>query len=203
VSRCRAIALGTILTFTVLTPLLVTPDKADAGLLTQLRHARHALATAHTAVVAARQAYLLAQQGNAAGSLDTYRHKLVVARAHARSMERAVRRLSSAYRRQQAYAAAVARGDWAAVIKKVAAQEHVSAAGLTKMMKLESGGRASARNGVYCGLFQYCASTWHAAWNPWRHASIWSGEAQIRATARAIHRGYGPSMWPNTYRMAF
>lgn len=202
-SRCKAIALGTILTLTLLTPLLVAPDRADAGLLTQLRHARHELSVAHTAVVAAHQAFVAAQLGDDAAALETCRHKLHVAKAHARAMERRVRRLAAAYRRKQAYAAAVRRGDWKVVIKTVAAREHISAGGLYKMMSLESGGRASASNGAFCGLFQYCASTWHAAWNPWRHASIWSGEAQIRATARAIHRGYGPSMWPNTYRMAF
>ena len=204
-SRCRAIALGTVLSFTLLAPLLFFADSAQAGLLTQLRQARRDLSAAHTAVVAARQAYRAAEAADptATATNDSLLHKLHVTKAHARSLERRVRRLTVAYRRQQAYRAAVKRGDWKVVVKAIAAREHISATGLYRMMGMESGGRASARNGVYCGLFQYCSSTWHGAWNPWRNASIWSGEAQIRATARAIHRGYGPSMWPNTYPAAF
>ncbi len=204
-TRCKAIALGTILTLTLLTPLLLAPDRAHAGLLTQLRQARHQLSVAHAAVATARQAYRAAEAADptATATIDPLLHKLHVTKAHARSLERRVRRLAAAYRRQQAYRAAVKRGDWKVVVRVIAAHEHISAGGLYRMMSLESGGRASARNGAFCGLFQYCSSTWHGAWNPWRHASIWSGEAQIRATARAIHRGYGPSMWPNTYRMAF
>jgi hypothetical protein len=98
---------------------------------------------------------------------------------------------------------AAARGDWMPMVRDAARHDHISAVGLRRLMSLESGGRVHAENGPYQGLYQYCWSTWRAAWNPWRHCSIYSGEAQIRATALAIHRGWGPQMWPNTYPRAF
>jgi len=55
----------------------------------------------------------------------------------------------------------------------------------------------------YLGLYQHSPSTWRGNWNPWRDRSIYDGVAQIWATATAIHRGYGPDMWPNTYPAAF
>jgi hypothetical protein len=81
----------------------------------------------------------------------------------------------------------------------------MSVRSLTRMMLLESGGRVRAvgGGGLFYGLFQYAPSTWKSAWNPWRNYSIFHGGAQIWATATAIHRGWGRSMWPNTYPMAF
>lgn len=73
---------------------------------------------------------------------------------------------------------------------------------LHRMMILESDGQPGL-GGPYQGLFQYSYTTWESKWNPWRHLSIYDGWAQIRATALAIHKGMGPSQWPNTYRMAF
>lgn len=98
---------------------------------------------------------------------------------------------------------AAARGDWMPIVRDAARHSRVSAAGLRRLMSLESGGRAHAENGSYHGLYQYCWSTWRAAWNPWRSVSLYNGEAQIRATALAIHRGWGRQMWPNTYPRAF
>ena len=88
-------------------------------------------------------------------------------------------------------ARAAARGDWMPIVRDAARHNRISAAGLRRLMSLESGGRAHAENGSYHGLYQYCWSTWRAAWNPWRGASLYNGEAQIRATALAIHRGWG------------
>jgi hypothetical protein len=99
--------------------------------------------------------------------------------------------------------ALAARGDWMPIVRDAARHNRISAAGLRRLMSLESGGRAHAENGSYHGLYQYCWSTWRAAWNPWRSASLYNGEAQIRATALAIHRGWGASMWPHTYPRAF
>jgi hypothetical protein len=98
---------------------------------------------------------------------------------------------------------AAAHGNWMPMVRDAARHDHIDAVGLRRLMSLESGGRAHAENGPYHGLYQYCLSTWHGAWNPWRHCSIYNGEAQIRATALAIHRGWGRSMWPNTYPRAF
>ena len=67
-----------------------------------------------------------------------------------------------------------------------------------RMMMRESGGRRYAGS-TFKGLFQYHPGTWTASWNPWRHDSIYDGSSQIFATAYAVHRGWGPRMWPNTY----
>ena len=96
-----------------------------------------------------------------------------------------------------------AHGDWMPIVREAAKRNHISATGLRRLMSLESGGRAHAENGSFHGLYQYCWSTWRAAWNPWRASSLYDGDAQIRATAVAIRRGWGPQMWPNTYPRAF
>jgi len=100
---------------------------------------------------------------------------------------------------------ATARGYYMPLIRDVARRNGISATGLYMMMHLESGGRTTAvgGGGAYLGLFQYSWSTWRAAWNPWRASGIYDPTAQIRATARAVRVGYGPSMWPNTYWRAF
>ncbi len=89
------------------------------------------------------------------------------------------------------------------IVREAAQRNHISATGLRRLMSLESGGRAHAENGSFHGLYQYCWSTWRAAWNPYRASSLYDGAAQIRATAVAIRRGMGPQMWPNTYPRAF
>ena len=94
------------------------------------------------------------------------------------------------------------RGTWKPLITIACKKYGISAAGLHRMMMLESGGRRTV-GGMYKGLFQYYPSTWAGSWNPWRHESIYNGWAQIRATAYALSRGMGPSQWPNTYPMAF
>lgn len=116
---------------------------------------------------------------------------------------RALHRLAVRLRQAIALKAAAARGDWMPIVRDAAHHSHISATGLRRMMSLESGGRVHADNGSFHGLYQYCWSTWRAAWNPWRHSSLYDGAAQIRATAVAIHRGWGAKMWPNTYPRAF
>ncbi len=93
-------------------------------------------------------------------------------------------------------------GIWWPLIRIAGEKYGVSPAGLKRMMILESGGR-SRLGGTYIGLFQYHPSTWRGTWNPWRRLSIYDGWAQIRATAYALHKGMGPSQWPNTYPRAF
>jgi hypothetical protein len=116
---------------------------------------------------------------------------------------RALHRLAVRLRQAIVMKAAAARGDWMPIVRDAARHSHISATGLRRMMSLESGGRVHADNGSFHGLYQYCWSTWRAAWNPWRHSSLYDGAAQIRATAVAIHRGWGAQMWPNTYPRAF
>jgi hypothetical protein len=93
-------------------------------------------------------------------------------------------------------------GNWWPLIKIAGDKYGVAPAGLRRMMMMESGGR-SHLGGTFIGLFQYHPSTWRGTWNPWRQLSIHDGWAQIRATAYALHKGMGPSQWPNTYPRAF
>jgi hypothetical protein len=130
-------------------------------------------------------------------------HQLRVAMLADRRRVRALNRLAVRLRQAIVMKAAAARGDWMPIVRDAARHSHISATGLRRMMSLESGGRVHAENGSFHGLYQYCWSTWRAAWNPWRHSSLYDGAAQIRATAVAIHRGWGAQMWPNTYPRAF
>ena len=94
------------------------------------------------------------------------------------------------------------RGQWTPLIKIASQRYGVSAAGLKRLMILESSGNRYAGT-TYKGLYQYYPGTWRGSWNPWRAQSIYNGWAQIRATAYALRRGMGPSHWPNTYWRAF
>jgi hypothetical protein len=94
-------------------------------------------------------------------------------------------------------------GPWWPAIKSAAAANGIWAEGLYRLMMAESQGSATASNGIDLGLYQYAPDTWKGSWNPWRSASIFDGDAQIKATALAVHLGYGPSWWPTTYPWAF
>ena len=95
-------------------------------------------------------------------------------------------------------------GAWWRLIKSAAAGQGVSARGMYRLMMIESGGSAAAVGpGGYHGLFQYALGTWRGSWNPYRGAGIYDGAAQIRATALAIHLGYGPKWWGSSYGWAF
>ncbi|MEE4274644.1 MAG: hypothetical protein V2J16_02080, partial [Thermoleophilia bacterium] len=123
-------------------------------------------------------------------------------KASARGWRERVEDLARRVRRRERIATWNRRGEWRPLIKIAARRYHVDAGALYRMMIYESGGRRTAGT-TYKGLFQYLPSTWKASWNPWRGASIYNGWAQIRATAYAIKRGYGPRMWPSTYPRAF
>ena len=94
-------------------------------------------------------------------------------------------------------------GPWWPLIRSAAAANGIWAEGLYRLMEAESGGSATVSNGTDYGLFQYSPGTWKGSWNPWHAASIVDGSAQIKATALAIHLGYGPAWWPTTYSYAF
>jgi predicted nucleic acid-binding Zn-ribbon protein len=97
-------------------------------------------------------------------------------------------------------------GGWWPAIKDAGAANGISADGLYRLMMIESGGNASivgGSGGRFCGLFQYFPGTWKGSWNPWRGESIFSGVAQIKATAFAIKMGKGPSWWSPSYQWAF
>jgi hypothetical protein len=113
-----------------------------------------------------------------------------------------VKALQTRVRRRARIASWSRRGTWKPLIQIAAKKFGISAAGLYRLMILESNGRRTVGS-TYKGLFQYCPSTWSGTWNPWRHQSIYDGWAQIRATAYALSKGMGRSQWPNTYPMAF
>jgi hypothetical protein len=123
-------------------------------------------------------------------------------KASARRWRERVEDLARRVRRRERIAEWNRRGEWRPLIELAARRYGVDAGGLYRLMMYESGGRRSAGT-TYKGLFQYLPGTWQASWNPWRGASIYNGWAQIRATAYAIKRGSGPSMWPATYPRAF
>jgi len=123
-------------------------------------------------------------------------------RASARGWRERTEELARRVRRRERIAEWNRRGEWRPLIKLAARRYGVNAAALYRLMIYESGGRRTAGT-TYKGLYQYLPSTWQASWNPWRGASIYNGWAQIRATAYAIKRGYGPHMWPSTYPRAF
>ncbi len=114
-----------------------------------------------------------------------------------------VRRLQQRLRSQQQIAEWNRRGLWKPLIAIAAREYGVSAAGLYRMMMLESGGQRTADSGPYHGLFQFMDREWGETWNEWRAHSIYDGWSQIQLTAKCISRGMGPSIWPLTYRMAF
>jgi hypothetical protein len=94
------------------------------------------------------------------------------------------------------------RGVWRPLVEIAARRYRVDPDGLYRLMMYESGGRRCAGS-TFKGLFQYYPGTWAAGWNPWRSESIYSGWAQIQATAYAVGRGMGPANWASTYYRAF
>lgn len=202
--RCIALALVMMATFTLFAGLLATaPSPARAGgLKSQLRDARRGLRSARLGLSGARAQYAAFVAEGFAGDSGPYLDAIKTAKLRIGAQRARIATIKRRLAAQKVQRAAD-NGNWLPLVRQVAAQEHLSAAGLYRLMSLESGGRATANSGSYHGLYQYCYSTWKGAWNPWRDRSIYSGEAQIRATARAIKRGWGHSMWPNTFPVAF
>jgi hypothetical protein len=114
-----------------------------------------------------------------------------------------VRRLERRLRRLRQIALWNRRSQWKPLIAIASQRYHVSAAGLTRMMTLESNGQRHADSGPYHGLFQFMDREWAMSWNEWRGHSIYDGWSQIQLAAKCISRGMGPSIWPLTYRMSF
>ena len=131
-------------------------------------------------------------------TVEELQARVVHWRQMVRRVRRQVARLAHAYRLQRQLAAWERAGQWRPIIRVAAAKYRVSADTMYRMMMYESGGCRYAGS-MFKGLFQYHPGTWTASWNPWRHDSIYDGSSQIFATAYAVHRGWGPRMWPNTY----
>jgi hypothetical protein len=136
----------------------------------------------------------------AAPTLEQLKSRVADARRAVRVWTRRVDRLARQYRFQLQMAEWERRGQWMPIIKVAAAKYHVKADGMYRMMMRESGGQRYAGSGTaYKGLFQYYTGTWAASWNPYRGDSIYDGSSQIFATACAISKGMGPSMWTTTF----
>jgi len=186
---------------------------SDAGLVqTVERHQREALAAqaalqADLARAKQTTADLAARHDTVLAELNTRRavlHGLNATVAHLVAQTRAVTPVAAvASDLTPPSTAGDGSGPWWSQIKAAAAADGIWAEGLYRLMGAESGGSATASNGVDFGLFQYTAGTWKGSWNPWRSASIFDGGAQIKATALAVSQGHGPAWWPTTYAWAF
>ncbi len=179
--------------------LAFAPAEADAATIAeQLRDSRRDLARSRARLADAQTAYaeaVLAHQQRGLGILLKELEKA----------KRAVRRCKARVRVLLAKrAAAQGSGGWRSIIDRAAKKRGVSADGLYRLMMMESGGKARAVGaGRYFGLYQYSLTTWRADWNPWRGCSVYNGTAQIKASALAVKRGMGRSLWGNTYPVAF
>ena len=79
-------------------------------------------------------------------------------------------------------------GPWWPAIEVAAAANGIWAEGLTRLMLAESGGSATASNGVDEGLFQYAPGTWKGSWNP-----------GVRRASSTAPRRSGPPPWPSAW----
>ena len=135
---------------------------------------------------------------------ETRRELLESAEASVRELAAATRETTASQPVAKTGDSGVGDGQWWPIIKRAAAANGVSADGLYRLMMAESGGSATIVGpGGYHGLYQYSLTTWRGTWNPYRSASIYDGEAQIKASALAISKGWGPSFWPTTFGWAF
>lgn len=190
----------------------------DDNVLGELQATRQEVTDKELALKADREAAsaLLAQQTVERARIRT---ALSQRQSTLRGLQTEIKRLEAELRRPVVKAQKVAavspvaptgegvpRGGWWSVIKDAGAANGISADGLYRLMMIESGGNASivgGSGGRFCGLFQYFPGTWKASWNPWRGESIFSGTAQIKATALAIKMGKGPFWWCPSYQWAF
>ena len=185
------------------TALTLAPPKAGAATLSeQLRSSRRDLRRAEVRLDTAQAAL-------AAATLAHQRRGMGVRIREVDRSLRSIRRYKAVIREllaEQARQASSADGSdgWRPVIERVAKKYGVSADGLYRLMMMESGGKVRAvGSGRYYGLFQYALITWKDDWNPFRSRSVFDGSAQIEASALAVKKGMGRTLWGNTYPAAF
>lgn len=190
----------------------------DDGVLGELQATRREVTDKELALKADRQAAstLLAQQ---TAERARIRSALAQRQGTLHGLQKEITRLEAELRKPvvKAQKAAVVSlpaptgngvptGGWWPVIKDASSANGISPDGLYRLMMIESGGNASivgGSGGRFCGLFQYFPGTWKGSWNPWRGESVFSGTAQIKATALAIKMGKGPFWWSPSYQWAF
>lgn len=148
-------------------------------------------------------ATLLVDGAVSADEVAALQARLTAAKRVAHRWDLKVKALTKRIRQLKQIAAWNRRGQWKPLIAIAAQRYHVSAAGLTHMMMLESNGQRNVSSGPYHGLFQFMYREWAMSWNEWRDHSIYDGWSQIQLAAKCISRGMGPSIWPLTYRMSF
>jgi len=148
-------------------------------------------------------ASLLADGVVTTGEVAALQHELAVVRHAALRWDRKTHDLKHRLRELRRIAVWDRRGDWKPLIAIASQRYHVSAAGLTHMMTLESNGQRHADSGPYHGLFQFMDREWAMSSNEWKDHSIYDGWSQIQLAAKCISRGMGPGIWPLTYRMSF
>ncbi len=181
---------------------------------TKLKQARTRLATAEAALLAAQTGGSTTSTGGnvppapgpapAPPTVEQLQTQVAKAKAAVARWNAKVDRLAKAYRQQRQLASWVAHSKWRPIIAIAAAKYHVKADGMYRMMMRESAGQRYAGSDTsFKGLFQYYTGTWASGWNPWRHVNIYDPVAQINATAYAIHRGMGPSMWTTTWASCY
>jgi hypothetical protein len=204
VRRCATVSLTLLVAASATLTFAPSSQAATStsDLKARLDQARISLSVAQASLRTARAALQAARSSGSAADVATQRTAI----RHLKRQITALRRSIARLRFQIEYPMVRGpHGTWGRTLRLAAKKYHLSVRSLTRMMLLESGGRVRAvgGGGLFYGLFQYAPSTWKSAWNPWRNYSIFHGGAQIWATATAIHRGWGRSMWPNTYPMAF
>ena len=189
----------------------------DDNVLGELRSTRQQVADKELALKADREAAaaLIDQQSDERARI---RNALTRRQNTLRGLQSEIKRLQAELRRpvvklQKVVAVpapptgdGIPTGGWWPAIKDASTANGISADGLYRLMMIESGGNASivgGSGGRFCGLFQYFPATWKGSWNPWRGESIFSGTAQIKATAFAIKMGKGPYWWSPSYQWAF
>jgi hypothetical protein len=218
------IAVMAILIIATALAAVAVPQKAEAATLkSKLRHAKLALRTSEDRLQAAQAALAAAVAADtglsaaavptatptpspspssapAAPSVEQLKAQVAKARRAVRLWNLRVRQLAKQYRLERQMASWERHHQWMPIIKIAAAQYHVKADGMYRMMMRESGGQQYAGSSTsFKGLYQYYTGTWAASWNPWRGDNIYDGSSQIFATAYALHKGMGPSMWTTTY----
>jgi hypothetical protein len=163
---------------------------------TELRGAQVQFRVAQESLAAARAAHQRRGLGARMRLVETSRHAV-------RFWQGVIRDLRAA-KAEQALAALEKSGAWRELIERAAKKYGVNADGLYRLMMMESGGKVRAVGaGRFYGLFQYSLVTWKDDWNPWRSESVFDGSAQIEASAYAVKKGMGRSLWGNTFPAAF
>jgi soluble lytic murein transglycosylase-like protein len=198
------IALLALLVVAVTMLAAAPPQAAASSLKERLRDSRNELRRAEVRLEKAKAALDAAYDAHQSRGLGPLLLDVEKCRRDVSRLKSIVRKLSAKLAAAASASAAASSGDWRTLIDRAAKKYGISAKGLYRLMMLESGGKARAVGaGRYYGLYQYALVTWEDDWNPWRGKSVYNGAAQIEASAYAIKKGMGRSLWGNTYPAAF